>query len=154
MGFVKNYFFKQFLYGLETSIYRGAQSVVALSPMIQSAIARKVPGKTLHLIPNMSDTDFYGPENKQPALEARFGVEGKLVVAYIGAVGLANGLDFFVECARASQKAGLPVHFILCGEGALLENLTTATQRLALTNFSIVPFQDRDGVKEVMNVTD
>jgi len=154
MGFIKNYFFKQFLYRLETSIYRGAQSVVALSPMIQSAIARKVPGKTLHLIPNMSDTDFYGPENKQPALEAEFGVERKLVVAYIGAVGLANGLDFFLECARASQKAGLPVHFMLCGEGALLENLKTAAKRLALANFSIVPFQNREGVKALLNVTD
>jgi len=154
MGFVKNYFFKQLLYGLETSTYRKAQAVVALSPMIQSEIEKKVPGKTVHLIPNMSDTDFYFPEEKQRSLEAKFGVENKFVVSYIGAVGLANGLDFFIECARASQKASLPVHFLLCGDGALLKNLKAIVKRLALTNFTFIPFQDRGGVKEIMNVTD
>ncbi|SHI01356.1 Glycosyltransferase involved in cell wall bisynthesis [Chryseolinea serpens] len=154
MGFVKNYFFKQLLYGLETSTYRKAQAVVALSPMIQSEIEKKMPGKTIHLIPNMSDTDFYFPEEKQRSFEIKFGVENKFVVSYIGAVGLANGLDFFIECARASQKADLPIHFLLCGSGALLENLKAIVKRLTLTNFTFIPFQDRDGVREVMNVTD
>jgi glycosyltransferase involved in cell wall biosynthesis len=154
MGFVKNYFFKQLLFGLETSTYRKAQSVVALSPMIQTEIEKKVPGKTIHLIPNMADTDFYLPEEKRPSLEKKFEVENKFVVSYIGAVGLANGLDFFIECARASQKANLPLHFLLSGDGALLENLKAIVKRLGLNNFTFIPFQNRDGVKEIMNVTD
>nr|WP_236676028.1 glycosyltransferase family 4 protein [Chryseolinea lacunae] len=154
MGFVKNYFFKQFLYDLEKSTYRGAQSVVALSPMIQEAIVKKTPGTPVHLVPNMADTEFYQPSVKDPALEAKFGVAGKFVVSYIGAVGLANGLDYFMDCARASQKASLPVHFVVCGDGAVLENLKTVAKQLGLANFSFIPFQNREGVKEVMNVTD
>jgi glycosyltransferase involved in cell wall biosynthesis len=154
MGFVKSFLFKSFLYGLEKFIYRQAKAVVALSPMIRDSILKKVPGKEVHLVPNMSDTDFYKPELKNPALIEKFGVGGKFVVSYIGAVGLANGLDYFVECARASQTAGLPVHFLLCGDGALVEYFKRIVKQQALTNFSILPFQNRDGVQEIMNITD
>jgi glycosyltransferase involved in cell wall biosynthesis len=154
MGFVKNYFFKQILYRLESFIYANAVSVVALSPMIQSSIQKKVPGKMVHLLPNMADTDFYKPEPKNSSLLEKFGAHGKFVVSYIGAVGLANGLDFFVECARACQKAGRPLHFLLCGEGALLGYFQRIVKQYELTNFSFIPFQNRDGVRQVMNVTD
>jgi glycosyltransferase involved in cell wall biosynthesis len=154
MRFVKNYFFKEFLYGLEKFIYRNASSVVGLSVMIKEVIEKKVPGKTVHLIPNMADIDFYRPETKDPGLLQKFGVKDKFVVSYIGAIGLANGLDYYVECARACQQAELPVHFLLCGDGALLEYFQRVVKQHQLNNFSIVPFLNRDGVREVMNVTD
>lgn len=154
MGFVKNYFFKQFLYSLEKFIYRNASAVVALSPMIKHAIEKKVQNKPVHLIPNMADTDFYEPVAKDPALLQKFGAKDQFVVSYIGAIGLANGLDFYVECARASQQAGLPIRFLLCGDGALLEYFQRIVNQYQLKNFSIIPFQNREGVKEVMNVTD
>ena len=84
----------------------------------------------------------------------KFGVTDKFVVSYIGAIGLANGLDFYIECARACQTTTLPVHFLLCGDGALLENFRGIVKQYQLKNFSILPFQNREGVKEVMNVTD
>ncbi len=154
MGFVENYFFKEFLYQLEASIYRDAKSIVALSPMIQSVIEKKVKGKTIHLIPNMADTDFYKPEIKSRVIEQKFGVEGKFVVSYMGAAGVANGLDYFLECARASLKRGQNIHFLLCGEGAVLARLKDAAQRLNLSNLTFLDFKNREGVREVMNITD
>jgi glycosyltransferase involved in cell wall biosynthesis len=111
MGFVNNYFFQTLLYRLEKSIYKSADSVVALSPSIQSAIEKKVPGKKVHLLPNMADCEYYRPETKNPVLEDKYNVKGKFVVSYIGAIGLANGLDYILECANASRKAELPIHF-------------------------------------------
>ena len=154
MGFVRSYFLKWLLYGLERFIYSDAQSIVALSDKIKSEIEKKAKHKIVHVIPNMADTDFYQCESKHPVLEKKFNTEGKFVVSYIGAIGLANGLDYFMECARASQRAGLPVHFILCGEGAMVDSLKRIAQQYQLQNFSLIPFQNRDGVKEVMNVTD
>ena len=154
MGFVNNYFLKRFLYGLEEFIYRNASSVVGLSPAIKNSIEKRIPGKKVHLIPNMADTEFYFPAAKDDDLLGKLNVPRKLTVSYIGAVGLANGLDYYVECARACQNASVPVHFILCGEGALLEYFKRIVSQLGLKNFSIVPFQDREGVRDVMNVTD
>lgn len=154
MGFVRNYFFRQLLYSLEKSVYRQAESIVALSPAILSAIEKKVPDKTLHLIPNMADCEYFHPEPKDSALEEKWGVQGKFVVSYIGAAGVANGLDYLLECANASRKANLKVHFFLCGEGALLYRLKESAARLSLQNLTFLGFQNRDVVRQLMNVTD
>jgi glycosyltransferase involved in cell wall biosynthesis len=154
MGFVRSRVLKWLLYGMERFIYSDAQSIVALSESIKAGIAKRVKNKIIHVIPNMSDTEFYHPEPKHPQLKSKFNTDGKFVVSYVGAIGLANGLDFFMECARASQRAALPLQFILCGEGAMVEYLRRIAQQYQLENFSIVPFQNREGVKEVMNVTD
>jgi glycosyltransferase involved in cell wall biosynthesis len=154
LGFINNFVFAQALYALEKRIYKSAHAVVALSPSIKSAIEKKVPGKTVHLIPNMADCDFYKPEIKNAALEHQYGVHGKLVVSYIGAIGVANGLDSFLECVNASRKAQLPVHFFMCGDGAELERLKGHAQTIGLSNLTFLDFRNRDGVKELLNITD
>ncbi len=154
MGFVNNYFLKKLLYKLEYNTYREARSIVALSPSIQSAIAHKIPGKKVDMIPNMADTEFFAKTGKDAALEEKYNVKGKFVVSYIGAIGVANGLDYVVACARTSRKAGLPIQFIVCGEGALKKHLVKEIKELELTNLKLVDFTNREGVNEVLNVTD
>ncbi|HYG20282.1 MAG TPA: glycosyltransferase family 4 protein [Ohtaekwangia sp.] len=154
LGIIKNRFFKQALFALEKKIYQSALSVVALSPAIKSAVEQKVPGTIVHLIPNMADTDFYKPSLKDAKLEKKFGVTGRFVVAYIGAVGIANGLDYLVECARGCEKASLPVYFLICGDGAMLDTLKRTAKVLGLQNLAFIPFQNRMGVREVLNITD
>lgn len=154
MGYVRNYVFKKILFGLEKLIYRNAKSIIALSPPIKLAIERRAPGKQVHMIPNMADCDFYFPEKKNPALEIQFGVGGKFVISSMGAIGVANGLEYFIECANLSRKADLPIHFILCGDGALKETLVKSIKHLGLMNISVLPFTNRDGVRQIMNVTD
>jgi glycosyltransferase involved in cell wall biosynthesis len=154
LGFINNVVLRKSLLKLEKSIYKSAKSVVALSPSIESAIREKVPGKKTIIIPNMSDTEFFQPTKKKSEWEKKFNVEGKFVISYIGAIGYANGLEYFLECARESQRAKLPIQFILCGEGAMLENLKSSATKLSLQNLLILPFTNRDGVAEIMNVTD
>ena len=154
MGFVNNYLFKQVLYGLEKFVYKHAAAIVALSPAIQNSIEKKAPGKTVYLVPNMADTEFYRPAEKNESLLNKFGIPRKFVISYIGAIGLANGLDFYIECARASKQADLPVHFILCGDGALLNYFQRIVKQYQLSNFTILSFQDRQGVQDIMSVTD
>lgn len=153
MGFVRNPLLKRYLYRMEEKIYRDALSVVALSSAIRDAIRRKVQGKDVHLLPNMADTDFYQPGEKLPALEEKFGVAGKFVVSYIGAIGVANGVHCLLDCADATAQAGLPVHFLVCGDGAMLAVLKREAAERGLHNLSFIPFRHREGVREVMNVT-
>jgi glycosyltransferase involved in cell wall biosynthesis len=154
MGFVQNHFFQRALYAIEKAIYHQARSVVALSPAIRAAIEAKSPGKKVHLIPNMADCEFFKPEDKQLSLESKFGVQGKFVISYIGALGVANGLDYFMECAHAATKRELPIHFLLCGDGAMRDSLEANIKRLNLKNVSLLDFVNREGVREIMNVTD
>ncbi|MEO5600172.1 MAG: glycosyltransferase family 4 protein [Cyclobacteriaceae bacterium] len=154
MEFIRNRFLQRTLYALEAAIYQQALSVVALSSSIKTIVESKVKGKAVHVLPNMADTGFFIPEEKRPSLEEKFNVRGKFVVAYIGAIGVANGLEFYLACADESQKAGLPIHFLLCGDGAMLEVHQNSAKRLELSNLTFLPFRNRDGVREIMNVTD
>ena len=154
MGFIKNSIFKNRLYKLERRIYREASAVVGLSPAINRKIKQRTSAKKIYLIPNMSDTCFFQPVRKNDEVVRRFKVQHKFVVSYIGAVGLANGLDYFLACARESQQALLPVHFFLCGEGAALPGLKEKALLMELDNLTFIPFQNRDGVAEIMHITD
>lgn len=154
LGFLRNELLKRFLYRIERLAYSKASTIVALSPDIQKVIQTRAPGKQVMVIPNMADCGFFKPEKKDQELEHRFNVQGKFVISYLGAMGFANGLDYLLECARAAAKARLPVHFILAGDGALAERLKKNAGDLGLSNISFVPHVNRDGVKEIMNVTD
>jgi glycosyltransferase involved in cell wall biosynthesis len=152
IGIIKNRLLKSILFKLERSIYKKAKAIVALSEPIRIEIERKVKGKQIHIIPNMADTDFYKHEPKRSDLEIKFNVQNKFVVSYIGTVGLANGLEFFLACAEASVQ--LPIQFLLCGEGAMLEKLKGIARDKKLNNVTFIPVQDREGVMEVLNITD
>lgn len=153
VGIVRNSVLKKILYQLERSIYRRATSIVALSEPIKKAIDGKVPGKRIDVIPNMADTEFYNPTEKNPDLLRKFNVQDKFVLSYIGTFGLANGLENILDCAE-SVKHEPRIHFIFCGEGARLPALLEYAAQRKLTNVSFLPMQDRNGVKEVLNVTD
>jgi glycosyltransferase involved in cell wall biosynthesis len=155
MGFIRNRFLHRTLYRIERAIYKRAECIVALSPPIRDVIRKKVSdSKMIHVLPNMADTDFFKAEEKRPALEEKFNVKGKFVVSYIGAMGVANGLHYFLKCAKSSQQENLPIHFLLCGDGAMQDELKGSAEKLSLRNLTFIAFQNRGGVGEIMNVTD
>jgi len=154
LGFIKSTFFKKSLLWFEKLVYRKATKIVALSAPIKQTIEKKQVGVSVAVIPNMADTEYYFPSEKNHNLIHEYKLDGKFVVSYIGSLGIANGLEYFISCAHASQQQGLNVHFLLCGDGAMVDDLKELSQELELTNISMLGFKDRSGVGEVMNVTD
>jgi len=154
LGFIKNPVARAVLRFLEATLYHQARAVVALSVPIQAAVHLRAPGKTVYLIPNMADTEFYRPQAKPAVLCDKFSVHGKFVVSYTGALGYANGLDFLMECANACRKANASVHFLIAGDGAEKNRLKSLAQHLQLTNVTFLGALPRAGVHEVLQVTD
>jgi glycosyltransferase involved in cell wall biosynthesis len=154
LGFVQSSLLKKFLFRIERAAYKNARAIVALSPEIQQVVQSRAPGKQVHMIPNMADCDFFRPEEKRKSVEQKLGVENKFVISYLGAFGFANGLDYLLECAVLAARARLPVQFLLAGDGALKEDLARKAGELGLSNVTFLPYTNRDGVKEIMNVTD
>ncbi|MFM8849267.1 MAG: glycosyltransferase family 4 protein [Cytophagales bacterium] len=154
MGVVRNTLFQKSLYALENRIYQSAHSIVALSPAIKQEIEKKVSQKKIHLIPNMADCEFFVPQSK-PSHADYAGIDAaKFTVAYIGAIGIANGLDYFLECANTVRKVQLPVQFLLMGDGAELDRLKNAKEKLVLTNLLFLEFGNRERVKQVLSYVD
>jgi len=154
MGYIRNKLLKKSLYAIEQRVYTNANAIVALSQPINDAIGKKISGKKIEVIANMADTDFFKPSGKDATLQQKFGVSGKFVISYTGALGAANGLDHIIECARQSQYTTLPIHFLICGEGAMKKTLASKVKGFGLSNISLLPFSKREGIREILNVSD
>ncbi len=106
------------------------------------------------IIPNMSDVDFFQPEEKSAELEALFKSEGKFVISYFGTIGMANHLEYLLAVANESLKAKLPVLFFIIGSGGQLDRIKYLVKHFSLTNVLFLPFQNKYNLKRVLNVTD
>jgi glycosyltransferase involved in cell wall biosynthesis len=154
MGVIRNPFLQKLLFALERNIYRNARKIVALSPGIQEGIEQVVPGKEIHLIPNMADLEFFRMEGKQRALEIRYGVENKFVITYFGTIGKANFLDALLDAARYCQGQSEEIAFLILGKGAELPRLQQLASTYALRNLRFLPHADKFTLRDLLNVTD
>lgn len=154
LGFIRNPPLRRVLHVLEKKIYIKASAIVALSPPIRAAIESRIPGKKIHLIPNMADTRYYFPTDRDPAVAREYGVSDGMVVSYFGALGYANGLDYVLRCAASCKAHSLPVSFIICGEGAESDALLRMAREASLDNVKFIPFQNRAGIRKLMAITD
>jgi glycosyltransferase involved in cell wall biosynthesis len=148
LGFVKNPVLKWLLYRLESLIYAQASALVALSDSMLALLRNKAPGKTIYLLPNLTDLAVF----KQAALPTpqRFSVQNPFTICYTGALGFANGLHYLIDVARLCSKENLPIQFVLAGEGAMLHTLQETIHKLHLHNVKLLPATNRAGVVEIL----
>lgn len=152
LGVLKNNLLKNIAFKLEKMSYRNADALVALSPDIKAAIEKKVPGREVEVITNMADVDFFSPEQKRPDLVEKYQVQGKLVIAYTGTVGLANHLEYLLDVAESDKTKSL--HFLIAGGGARWEAVKAEAHKRGLKNITFFEYMNKEGVRELMNVAD
>lgn len=102
-------------------VYAAAQHVVALSPDMRRQIiaAWGVPAERVTVIPNCSDTTFFGSREPRERERERLQWDGKFVCTHPGAMGLVNGLDYVLDCARVLDARGVTdILLALVGDGA------------------------------------
>ena len=154
MGVIKNRYLKKYLKHLEKRVYKNASQIIALSPGIKELIENDGSDKPITVIPNMSDVDFFIPEDKSAEMEKTFDVEGKFVVSYFGTIGLANHLEYLLVAANEALKSGLPIQFFIIGSGGQLNRLKYLVKHFNIDNVRFLPFQNKFNLKRVLNITD
>ncbi len=145
MGVFRNKFLVWGLRVLERMIYRGARHVVALSPGMVDGVARQgVAREKITMIPNSSDTEIFQPGESREGFLQKWGLQGKFVVAYGGAMGEANGLDLIVEAAERLQEMGREdIVFALAGDGKARPFVEEEVKRRQLENVVLMGPQDK-----------
>lgn len=119
--------------GLERFLYRHSSDVIGLSPgMVAGVIAEGVDCERVHMVPNSSDLDLFSPGDKDPELVERYGVDGRFVVGYAGAIGPSNDVQGNVPAAaRLLHERGRDdIVFVLVGDGKSLPELRSLTEDL------------------------
>nr|MCU0355135.1 glycosyltransferase family 4 protein [Cytophagales bacterium] len=155
LGVIRNRLLRRSLDWLERLIYREAATVVALSPGIAAHVQELVPEKPVQVLPNISDCRFFKKERKSPQTEQQYGVAGKFVVTYFGAVGKVNYLQSLLEIARTAKRQGrIELAFLIVGQGNQLPDIQASAQAAGLDNVRFVPHLSKYELRRVLSVTD
>jgi glycosyltransferase involved in cell wall biosynthesis len=117
---------------------RHADLVVSMLPFADMHLCeRGMIGQKFHYIPNGIELDEWKqdmrnlPQPHQDVLNA-CRRQGRFIVGYAGAHGLANALDGVLNAARI--MAGQPVDFVLVGQGPHKEGLRQKAREMQLHN--------------------
>lgn len=155
MGAIQQPWLKNILFKLEKKIYAHAVKIIALSPSMKEGILKVCSNKNVIVIPNMSDCSFFQIEKKNPILIDAFSVKNKFVVSYIGSAGRSNNLMSLIKIIEFySTSYNSAIEFLIQAKGAQLESIKAEVKKLKCANVQFVPFSNKQGVKELLNVSD
>ena len=128
-------------YGFEALLYRRARLINVLTPAFREVLLtkKKVPAEKIIFIPNAAD--FALSEELLERFDAATfrreqQLEGKFVITYVGAHGVANHLVQVLDTAELLRDTH--VLFLLIGDGMLKPELQADAQRRALPNVRFV----------------
>ncbi|HEY8400799.1 MAG TPA: glycosyltransferase family 4 protein [Cytophagaceae bacterium] len=125
-------------YWFEKTVYKNARLINTLTPAFQKKLIedKKVPAEKVIMIPNAADFSIAEKVAAQfdvAAFRKENGWDGKFVITYVGAHGVANHLIQMVEAATL-LKERQDILFLLIGDGMQRELLIQEAQKRSLSN--------------------
>ena len=104
---------------LETRAIRQAGHVFAICEGLRSDIVgRGVPSAKVTVIPNAVDVEgFQLAQAPDPALQARWGLQGRTVVGFVGSFYAYEGLDLLVSALPKLRQSRPDIFLLLVGGG-------------------------------------
>ena len=119
---------------LETHVFRQADAVTTICEGLRNDIvARGIPEEKVTVIPNAVDLSRFSDTGEaDPALAARLGLEGKLVLGFLGSFYAYEGLSLLVEALPAILARRPEVRLLLVGGGPQEAALKQRVEELGL----------------------
>lgn len=122
---------------------RNADALVSMLPKAEEHLRAHGlgPGR-FHYVPNGIDVSEWtaAPDPLPDAIRARLDQlkrDGRFLVGYAGAHGLANALDYLIDAAKLTQDD--PVTYVLVGQGPEKAGLQAKAVGLGLSNVEFLP---------------
>ncbi|MEC5145444.1 glycosyltransferase family 4 protein [Chitinophaga sp. 212800010-3] len=147
-GVLKNKLVIKLAYWVENFIYRKAALINVLTPAFYNTLRdkKKVPVDKLIFIPNAADfslSDHLLQSFDREAFRKQHQLDGRFVITYVGAHGVANHLEQLLDAGKALEDT--PVLFQLIGQGmekARLQQLAVDRQVKNVRFLDAVPKQE------------
>jgi glycosyltransferase involved in cell wall biosynthesis len=148
-GVLKNKQIIKLAYWFEKFMYKRAKLINVLTPAFRTKLIteKNVPEEKIIFIPNAADFSLAEEIQKDfdsVQFKKEIGLEGKFVITYVGAHGVANHLIQLVEAAK--ELINTNVVFQLIGNGMEKKNLQEEVEKYKLSN---VVFRDSVPKSEV-----
>jgi glycosyltransferase involved in cell wall biosynthesis len=140
---------------IEQFLYRQADLIVTVTSATRDILmSRGVDGGKIIVVINGVDTLQMTPGPAPIGLRQRLGLDGKVVVSYIGTVGMAHGLQLILDAADACRQRSLALHFMIVGSGAELGALQRKASDRGLVNVTLVGRVDHDEILDYWRLSD
>lgn len=146
-----------FLEKVELFLYRKATAVISVTKAFKdNLVARGIEADKISVITNGVDISRFVPREKDQALEAELGLEGKFVVGYIGTHGMAHALGSVLDAAALLKDDPdmQNVRFIFLGHGAEKAGLVARAKDEALDNVLFLDSVSKDEVPRYWSLLD
>lgn len=137
-------------------LYHRADRIVVVTPAFEEHLVEhwRVPSKKISVVENAVETDIFSNQPASLNLRRELNAEGKFVVCYIGTMGMAHGLDTFIEAASQLNDSAPQVLFLLVGEGADKDRIVAIAHERGLTNIRFVDQQPREKIPIYISTSD
>ena len=148
----------RFLEKVELFLYRKSKMIVAVTNAFRNNLVKRgIDPDKIKVITNGADTGRFKPREKDAALVAEFGLEGKFVVGYVGTHGMAHALGTLLDAARlcrARDAADTQIQFILLGVGSEKAGLVQRAREEGLDNVIFIDSVAKDQVARYWSLLD
>lgn len=134
LGFLRNPLLRLVARRLEIYFYRFADSILVLSPGMFDHVTRSLrTKKPVHLIPNVSDFEFFEQGMKQE-LDKVGGAFAQLshFIIYAGSFGQANGTNYLPLMAKELLEKGTDLSVLAVGQGSSFQETRVLAQQLGV----------------------
>jgi colanic acid biosynthesis glycosyl transferase WcaI len=138
-------------------LYRKADRIVPVTPAFKAHLMQhwEVSAGKIDIVENGVETDLFAPaESSASQIRQDLKLENKFVVAYIGTLGMAHGLDTLIEAATRLQTSAPEIAFLLVGEGADKDRLLAVAHERRLRNVCVVNQQPRELIPAFISASD
>ncbi len=119
--------------GMETRLLRRADQVVTICEALRSELAPRSgdPAK-VKVVDNGVDASRFQPAEDSPEARARWGLEGKTVLAYLGTFQPYEGLDVLLRAMSRLVERAPGAHLVIAGSGGVEPELHGLAKELKL----------------------
>src|SRR5690606_3054942 len=140
-GVLTNKLIIKLAYWFESFIYKRAKLINVLTPAFYNTLRdkKKVPESKLIMIPNASDfslSEKLLESFDREAFRNENDLDGKFVITYVGAHGVANHLQQVLDAGKALEDTN--VLFLLIGKGMEKERLKKMAADMNVTNVRFI----------------
>ncbi len=154
MGVLRNPILKAFARWLERFLYRHSDRILVNSPAYREYLLGKgIAGTKIEFVSNGVDIDMFDPAGRGEAIRQQFGLDGKVLVVYAGALGMANDLGTVLRAADLLRDRP-EIHFLFVGDGKERINLEREAEHLALPNVTFVGAVRKEQMPQVLEAAD
>ena len=140
---------------LEKFAYKTSDKIAVIADGFTKNIVKKgVPLDKIVEIPNWADIDLIRPLPRHTSyFRQEYNLEGKFVVLYSGNIALTQGLETVIDAAVYLQH--LPeIAIVIVGEKRALSKLEKYCQQKNINNVSLIPFQPKERLPEMLAAAD